>query len=200
MKYKETTCFINLKQSRRATILEKPWRYQINLAYLKSETGDFWWDLRPENHLEVETKDPRPGTLKVGPKTWDTFFAWDLRPKTQDTERGIWDTYDRWDLRPKTNIPCQTWGARTMIQINLTKCPINRIWLIILLIFNHIVKATSKTWTQILDPDPEKPGTRKTWEIAGCRKKIGRPHTVKKRLVSKLTEKIVIEAFYENIE
>ena len=59
------------------------------------------------------------------------------------------------------------------------------------MIFNHIIKATSKTWTQILDPDPEKPGTRKTWEIAGCRKKIGRPRTVKKRLASKLTEKIV---------
>ena len=65
------------------------------------------------------------------------------------------------------------------------------------MIFNHIVKATSKTWTQILDPDPEKPGTRKTWEIAGCRKKIGRPHTVTKRLVSKLTEKIVTEVFRE---
>ena len=147
----------------------------------------FWgWD------QGFETWDP-----KGGPKTWDLghFFTWDLRPKAQDTERGTWDTYDRWDLRPKTNIPCQTWGARTMIQINLTKCPTNRIWLIILLIFNHIIKATSKTWTQILDPDPEKPGTRKTWEIAGCRKKIGRPRTVKKRLASKLTEKIVTEVF-----
>ena len=25
------------------------------------------------------------------------------------------------------------------------------------------VKATSKTWTETLDPDPEKPGVRKTW-------------------------------------
>ena len=27
------------------------------------------------------------------------------------------------------------------------------------------VKATSKTWTQTLDPDPEKPGLRKTWTL-----------------------------------
>ena len=27
----------------------------------------------------------------------------------------------------------------------------------------YIVKATSKTWTQTLDLDPEKPGLRKTW-------------------------------------
>ena len=27
------------------------------------------------------------------------------------------------------------------------------------------VKATSKTWTQTLDPDPEKPGLRKTWSM-----------------------------------
>ena len=34
--------------------------------------------------------------------------------------------------------------------------------------------ATSKTWT--LEPDPEKPGPRKTFETVGCRKKTGRPH------------------------
>ena len=34
------------------------------------------------------------------------------------------DTDDRWDPKPKTNIFCQTWDARTMIQINLTKFPI----------------------------------------------------------------------------
>ena len=32
-------------------------------------------------------------------------------------------------------------------------------------------EATSKTWTQTLDPDPEKPGLWKTQETAGCKKK-----------------------------
>ena len=28
---------------------------------------------------------------------------------------------------------------------------------------SYFEEATSKTWTQTLDPDPEKPGPRKTW-------------------------------------
>ena len=27
------------------------------------------------------------------------------------------------------------------------------------------VSTTSKTWTRTLDPDPEKPGPRKTWNL-----------------------------------
>ena len=84
------------------------------------------WDSKPATQLIGGTWDPRPGTLMVAPKTRGTYFTWDLRPKAQDTEKGIWDTYDRWDSKPKTNISCQTWDARTMIQINLTKCPIRR--------------------------------------------------------------------------
>ena len=64
-----------------------------------------------------------------------------------------------------------------------------------------------KAWTRKnLDPEKtgsEKPGTWKTLKTGECRKKIGRPHSTtyshrksgKKRLVSKLSEKIVIEAF-----
>ena len=36
----------------------------------------------------------RDAGILVGPETRDTYFTWDLRPKTQDTETGIWDTYD----------------------------------------------------------------------------------------------------------
>ena len=40
-----------------------------------------------------------------------------------------------------------------------------------------IKTATSKTWTRTLkNQDPEKPGPSKTWETAGCRKMIRRPH------------------------
>ena len=74
------------------------------------------------------------------PETQDTYYTWDLRPATQDTERGIWDPYDRWDPRPKTNISCQIWVAKTMIQMSLIKFHINRIWVIIFLIFNRIIK------------------------------------------------------------
>ena len=101
------------------------------------------WDPLKVGH---ETRDPGPnlyvgpGILKVGPKTRDTYFTWNLRPETKDTEREIWDTYDRWDPRPKANISCRTWGARTMIQIKLIKFPINRIWVVIFLIFNHFIK------------------------------------------------------------
>ena len=35
---------------------------------------------------------------------------------------------------------CWTYSARTMIQMNLIKFPINMIWVIIFLIFNHIIK------------------------------------------------------------
>ena len=60
--------------------------------------------------------------------------------------------------------------------------------------------STSKTWTQTLDPDPEKPGPLKTWtqknldhekpgswktwtsrkmlKTTGCSKKIERPHSI----------------------
>ena len=34
-----------------------------------------------------------------------------------------------------------------------------------------------KSWTQ-KNWDPEKPGPRKMWETAGCRKKIGRSHSI----------------------
>ena len=30
---------------------------------------------------------------------------------------------------------------------------------------SYFEEATSKTWTQTLDPDPEKPGLRKTWSM-----------------------------------
>ena len=77
-----------------------------------------------------------------------------------------------------------------------------------------IIGATSKTWTQILDPDPgsgpwtldpdlEKPGPWKTWETAGYEKMIRRSRIItyyhwksaKKRLVGKPSEKVVTEAF-----
>ena len=45
--------------------------------------------------------------------------------------------------------------------------------------------ATSKTWNQTLDPDPEKPGLRKTGAIKNAgnswmqkKKKIRRPHSI----------------------
>ena len=99
-------------------------------------------DPRSWTQLIGGTRDPRPGTLKVGPETRDPidgtqgprpenrdiYFTWNLRPETQNTECGNWDTYDRWDTRPKTNISCWTWDARTMIQMNLIKCPINKTW------------------------------------------------------------------------
>ena len=94
----------------------------------------------PETQDLTHRWDPRPRTLKVGPETQDAYFTWDLKPETQDTERGIWDTYDKWHPRPKTNISCRTWGTKTMIQMNLIKFPINRIWVIIFLISNHIAK------------------------------------------------------------
>ena len=35
------------------------------------ETRDFRWDPTPETHLTGETRDPRPGTLKVESETRD---------------------------------------------------------------------------------------------------------------------------------
>ena len=114
-----------------------------NFRYMRKvgpETRDlsYVWDPIPGTQLIGGTQDMRPGTLNVGLETRDTDFTWDLRSETQDTERGIWNTCDRWDARLKTNISCGTWNARTVIQMNLFKCPINRILVIILLIFNHI--------------------------------------------------------------
>ena len=84
--------------------------------------------------------DPKLRTLKMGPETWDQGHLFYMEHETEDTERGIWDTYDWWNPRPKANISRRTWDARTMIQMNLIKCPRNRVWVIIFLIFNHIIK------------------------------------------------------------
>ena len=58
------------------------------------ETRDFWLDPRP-THFISQSFDPKHETLKVGPETRDSFYTWNPRPKTQDTERRTWDTYDR---------------------------------------------------------------------------------------------------------
>ena len=63
----------------------------LRLTNLKVGPGE----PRPGTQLKGGTWDPRFGILKVGPETRDTYFTWDLRLETQDTERGIWDTYDR---------------------------------------------------------------------------------------------------------
>ena len=135
-----------------------------------------------------ETRDPKGGTKDL--RSGTLFY---MGPTTQDSGHWKRDLRHLWWVRPKTQnkYPLSNLGRKNYDSNKLNQVSYKRIWLIIFLIFNHIIKATSKTWTQILDPDLEKPGTRKTWEIAECRKKIGRPHTVKKRLVSKLTEKIV---------
>ena len=45
------------------------------------------------------------------------------------------------------------------------------------------LQASSKTWTQILDPDPEKPGLRKTWTLKNLDyEKRGKQLDAKKRL------------------
>ena len=98
-----------------------------------SATTTHAWTKCPVNTVEwttVKTRDP--GSLLY------------MGLKTKETKSGTWDLYDRWDPRPKTNlswtISYQTWDAKTMIQMDLIKCPKNRIWIIIFLIFNHITK------------------------------------------------------------
>ena len=44
---------------------------------------------------------------------------------------------------PKTNTFCRPWSAKTMIQMNLLKFPMNRVWVIIILIFSHNHKTTA---------------------------------------------------------
>ena len=80
-------------------------------------------------------------------------------------------------------------------------------------------QKTSKTWTRTMDPDhgpepwtldpdpenldPKNPGPWKTWETTGYGKMIRRPHIItyylwksaKKRLVSRPSEKVAIEAW-----
>ena len=69
-------------------------------AYLKSETRDPRLLAGPKtqefgNHLASETRDPRPGTIKVGPKTHPrlrTFMIpgiWDSRPRTRKVRAEI---------------------------------------------------------------------------------------------------------------
>ena len=120
------------------------------------EIRGFWWDLRLRTHLMGETWEAGPGTLKVGSQTCDSIRSWDsgpdtrdpkggtrnqrsnslfyMGPKAQGTERGTWNPYGRWNLRPK-NL-----GRRNYDAINLIKCPRKRIWVMICLIFNHIIK------------------------------------------------------------
>ena len=102
----------------------------------KTRDPSYGWDsgpwrlfrnLRVRTQLIGWTRGPRPGTL--------------ILLILQDTEKGIWCTYDRWDPRLKTNVSCETWDGRTMIQMNLIKCAINRIWVIIFLILSHIITA-----------------------------------------------------------
>ena len=47
--------------------------------------------MRPETRDPAHRWDPRPETLKVGTETetWDTYFKWDLRPKSQDIKRDL---------------------------------------------------------------------------------------------------------------
>ena len=104
------------------------------------ETQDFWWDPRLETPDPSCGWDPGPKTLKVGAKTRDRGHLFYVGPETQGTGRGIWDTYDRWDPRPKTSISSWAWGAKTIIQMDLIKFPISRVWVIIFLFFNHIIK------------------------------------------------------------
>lgn len=42
-----------------------------------------------------DTQDPRPGTLKLGPNTWDPSHRWDPAPETLEP-------YFTWDPRLKT--------------------------------------------------------------------------------------------------
>ena len=46
-------------------------------------------DPRTGTQIIGRTQDPRPETFKVEAEIQDTCFTWDLRPKTQDTERRI---------------------------------------------------------------------------------------------------------------
>ena len=98
-------------------------------TYLKSRIWDPWLLVRPKTpDLKGGTQDLRPRILVL------------MVPKTQDTQRRIEDTYDRWDPRPKTNIFRQSWDARTIIQMNFSKCAVYLVWVIMFLIFNCIIK------------------------------------------------------------
>ena len=137
-------------------ISENHGKFLGHIQKVGPEIWGFWWDLRLRTHLMGETWDASPSTLKVGPETWDSIRRWDpgpdtrnpkggtqnqrsnslfyMGPKAQGTERGTWNPCGRWNLRPK-NLE-----RRNYDPINLIKCPRNGIWVMICLIFNHIIK------------------------------------------------------------
>ena len=136
-----------------------------SMAYPKSGTGDskplvghetqdpgFIIQVRPGTvEVRPNTRDPRPISW-VGPGTRDPWsLRWDPtpkirgpcctrdpRPEARDTERETWYTYDRWN--PKLTSLVEPLDTRTMIYVNLIKCPINGICVMIFLILNHILK------------------------------------------------------------
>ena len=70
--------------------------------------------------------------------------------------------------------------------------------------------ATSKTWTQTLDPDPEKPGPWKTWTLKNLDyEKRGKQLDVKKKIRINIeillrkdlqaSQKSMMEVFHESI-
>ena len=95
---------------------------------------------RPETHFMGGTRDPRPMILKMGPDTQDPGPLLYTGPKTWSPGHWKRDLIHLWQVKSKINISCRTLDTRTMIYVNLIKCPINSICIMIFLILNHILK------------------------------------------------------------
>ena len=95
--------------------------------------GTVWWDSRPDTQVLSYGWDlePETQTLKMKPETQSLEHLFYMGSNTRDP--GHWK-------KNLGRISCWTWDARTMIQMNLIKCPINKTWVIIFLIFNHVIK------------------------------------------------------------
>ena len=95
---------------------------------------------RPGTHFMRGSRDPRPMILKMGPETRDPGPLFYTEPKTWSPGHWKRDLIHLWQVKSKINISCRTLDTRTMIYVNLIKCPINSICIMIFLILNHILK------------------------------------------------------------